>query len=179
MEAREYNWPMQRDKAKKLGAGATYLAALLGLGAVGFAFLPLLRVNTVEGSRLYFTSWKLFFGGEDLFDVSGTTYGFNYSINIYLLIMLQLFVLGALSTGLGRRSIRNLIFGLILYSGGFIFGCLVPLFVHLTNPGIDLHGLGLSYGFFLMAGSLLLAIALTISSLVISLRYRSYLNNER
>lgn len=170
---------MQTAKVKKLGAGGTFLAALLSLGAVGFAFLPLLRVTTSERNRLAFTSWKLFFGGEDFFVVQGASYVFDYSINIYLLIMLQLFILGALSTGLGRRSIRNLIFGLILDSAGFIFGCLIPVWTHLTNPGIDIHGLGLGYGFFLMEGSLLLAIAITIASLVISLRYRSYLNNER
>lgn len=176
---RGYNVPMAEVSAKKLGWFGPLLAALFGLAALGFAFLPLLKVATLEGIYLYWKSFPLFFGGEESFVTSSGSYVFDFSINIYLLIALQLFVLGALSTGLGRRSFRNLIFGLILYSVGLVFGALTPLWVKLVNPGVTTDGLHLAYGFFLMEGSLLAGIATTICCLVKSKRYRASITAER
>jgi hypothetical protein len=61
---RGYNVPMAEVSAKKLGWFGPLLAALFGLAALGFAFLPLLKVATLEGIYLYWKSFPLFFGGK-------------------------------------------------------------------------------------------------------------------
>lgn len=159
---------MELKKAERLRAAACYSSSAFGLAALGFSFLPLLKMSTAGGEWIYFQSFPLFFGGRESFAMSDGVYFFDFGINIYLLVVLQLFLLGSLSTILGRRSPRNLLFGFFLFLGAFVMGILTPLWIKMVNPGITSSGLHLGYGYFLMLFFAFLALGGAMLSFLIS-----------
>jgi len=159
---------MELKKEERLRAVACYSASILGFGALGSSFLPLLKMETAGGEWIYFQSFPIFFGGEESFALSDSTYFFDFGINIYLLVALQLFLLGGLSTALGRKSPRNLLFGFVLYTGASAMAGLTPIWTRMVNPAITSSGLHLAYGYFLMLAFAVLALGATALSLVMS-----------
>lgn len=151
---------MSNVSPEKKGRTLYAWAGLLGLAAVGLAFLPFFSVIASNGERRFLNEALIIFGGSENFVLGGFTYYYDYSVNIYALVGLQLFLLGALSSFLGKRSPMNLIFSLVFYGGGFALVALMPLWMVTVNPGFTYDGAGLGYGYFLSLAAGFLAFVL-------------------
>ena len=126
------------------------ISALSFLFAVGMMFLPLVQVSTLAGETIPFFGANLIFGGIIETTLPSGVYSFSFSMNIFLLIITQAFILGAVSCYLARVSIFNRIVSFLLGLAAFIVLFFTPMFITRTSS-LPAEGTLYSYGFYLSA----------------------------
>ena len=121
------------------------LAALLLLACAGTMFLPLVTVSGAYGEALPIPGFPIMFGGELEMETSGGFYAFSFELNVILIIVMQGYILAAVSCFLGRQNRFNRIASLVLclasIGASAFMVPLVCLFSSLSGAGVAL-GIG-------------------------------------
>lgn len=159
---------MNDGRMEKIGG---YVSAVSLLAALGCVFLPLLKTATIEGEEILFYGWRLLFGGREDALLSSGVYSFSFSTNIYLLVATQTFLLAAVSCFLGKQSVFNRIFSIVLAIAGIVLLSLSPIWVSKTSS-LPRNSLNMAYGYVLSSCLAFAAVLIEVFLLVLAFAKR-------
>lgn len=141
------------------------LPALCFLAAFGTMFASLVQTDTAYGETIYFYGAKVLFGGEMIRNLASGQYSFTLYVNIYLLVVSQLFLLAAVSGFLSSNNTFNRVFSLGLSTLAIVGVSLSAVFVSIVNH-LPMDGLLVSYGSFFSIVLSVIGIVLEIGAWV-------------
>lgn len=138
-----------------------YLSSFFFLLAGLSLLIPFCSYQIEDGLTLSLTSYKVIFGGEDIFTQNGYIYSFSYKLNVPLLIMSQLFVLSFIASLLGKKDKTNIIIALLLGLSSLIMDLFSIRLASLSSSLIQV-GLKPGVGYYFSIGLNVLAIVVLL-----------------
>lgn len=134
-----------------------YLSSFFFLLAGLSLFIPFCSYQIENGFTLSLTSYKVIFGGEDVFTQNGYIYSFSYKLNVPLLIMSQIFVLSFIASLLGKKDKTNIIIALLLGISSLVMDIFSIRLAGLSSSLIQ-EGLKPGVGYYFSIGLAILAL---------------------
>ena len=130
------------------------------LCGAGCFFLPTMGIELSSGALLSLPPIPVLIGGEAILEVDGAIYSFEFSLNLFALLSVQLLLLSALASGFSNGSKKNKILSLSFGVAGMVGFCLQRVFLAFASPSVG--SAGVVYSGFFALGLSLIAVGLAL-----------------
>ena len=140
--------------------------------AISTLLMPLFKIDTdIKDKPFIVLGYQSLFGATLSFNPSSYVhYELSISINYYLIVIYQLFVLSALAAVFARNNKSNSIICLVLLTLSIVGTCLLKLFFLKANEGIVDNGTHFHVGFYVALIALILASLSQVGLFIINLK---------
>ena len=150
---------------------------LIYVGTVGFAsgifgfFLSLFGEELGPSQVIYFDPILSIFGGRMSLVKDGFYYGYTFSMNLPMIMLLMVFIIGIFASLSARNSPKSIGLTLVLFLLSFA-GLILSRYIFMAvNPSGTGSGLIFGIGFYVAAIGLGVGAFFTILELVLSIRF--------